>query len=288
MNKKLIAIFFALLAALFYALNAPLSKLLLNKIATTMLAGLLYLGAGIGIGILSLFSTKTKREALSRSDFPYVMAMVFLDIIAPILLMMGLSYTSASSAALLNNFEIVVTSLVALFFFKEKIAKELWIGIFFIVIASILLSYEGDSLSISWGAILVLLATICWGFENNCTRQIASKSTYEIVFIKGIFSGLGSFIIALLIGESIPSLKYLLLALLLGFVAYGLSIFFYIKAQNVIGAAKTSAYYAVAPFVGALLSFILLKEQLANTYLLAFVIMLIGTIIVVKDTLKSE
>lgn len=135
---------------------------------------------------------------------------------------------------------------------------------------------------------MVVLATLCWGFENNCTRNLSSKNTYHVVFLKGIFSGLGSLIVALCLKESFPNIGYLALALLLGFVSYGLSIFFYIKAQGIIGASKTSAYYSVAPFIGTFLSFIILKEILTWSYFVGLAIMIIGTIIVVLDTLAKK
>jgi len=288
MEGKVRAILYAFLAAVFYALNAPGSKLLLSQVPPMMMAGFLYLGAGLGIGLISLLhrSAPDRQDKLSKSDRPYVIGMVLLDIAAPILLMFGLLYTNASNASLLNNFEIVATTVIALVIFKETVTGRLWIGIVFITVSSILLSCESaDGLTFSWGSLLVLLATVCWGFENNCTRMISSKSTYEIVFIKGIGSGAGSVLLGLLTGERFPKPVYLLPALVLGFVAYGLSIFFYIRAQSVIGAAKTSAYYAVAPFIGALISFLVLHEDLTSHYLLALLLMIIGSAIVVADTL---
>ena len=145
---------------------------------------------------------------------------------------------------------------------EQKSSKILLIAIALITLSSFFLSFEDISaFKFSWGAILVLLATLCWGLENNCTKNLSSKNTYHIVFLKGIFSGLGSLIVALCLGEQFVGVGYLALALLLGFVAYGLSIFFYIRAQGIIGAAKTSAYYAVAPFIGTFLSFVIFKEQ---------------------------
>lgn len=113
-----------------------------------------------------------------------------------------------------------------------------------------------------YASLFVLLAASYWGFENNCTRKIASKSTYDIVTLKGIFSGLGSLVIALFLCEQISQMLYIALMLLLGFVAYGLSIFMYVNAQRILSVAKTSAYYAEAPFIGAFLSFVFLNEQL--------------------------
>ena len=260
--KNTNAIISAFLAAIFYAINVPLSKILLSKVEPTTMAALLYLGAGIGIGILSLLNGKdrAKAEKLAKKDLPFVVGMIVLDIAAPIFLMLGISYGTSANASLLGNFEIVATTVIALFIFKEAVSKRLWMAISFITLSSILLSFEGaDSFRFSYGSLFVLAATVCWGFENNCTRNISSKSTYEIVVLKGIFSGLGALAIALIRGEAVPEILYILAALLLGFVAYGLSIFLYVRAQNTLGAAKTSAYYAVAPFVGAFLSFVFLR-----------------------------
>lgn len=295
-NKKPKAILYALLAAVFYALNVPMSKILLEHVGTTILAALLYLGAGIGIGLgagvaggIKLLTAKnTGIERLTKKDFPFVVGMILLDIAAPIFLMLGLHYGTSSNASLLGNFEIVATTVIALFVFKEAVSKRLWGAIALITLSSILLSFEGaDSLHFSYGSLFVLLATTCWGFENNCTRKISSKNTYEIVVLKGIFSGLGSMMIAFATGEHLPEIKYIGLALLLGFVAYGLSIFLYIRAQNVLGAAQTSAYYAVAPFVGASLSFLFLREPLTGIYLVALAVMIAGTALVVADTLRA-
>lgn len=290
-TKNVVAILFALLASVLYAINIPFSKLLLNKIEPTMMASCLYLGAGIGIGFLYLITKKKQPETkkITKSDLPYIIGMVGLDILAPIFLMFGLMDTTSSSASLLNNFEIVCTSIIALVIFKEVISKKMWVAIGLITLSSFALSMkEISTFKISWGSLLVLLATLCWGFENNCTKKLSNKNTYVIVFIKGIFSGLGSLIVALCLKEEFAHIGFILLAMLLGFVSYGLSIFFYIKAQGVIGAAKTSAYYSVAPFIGTFLSFLILNEKLSWTYFLGLIIMIAGTILVVIDTLSKK
>ncbi|MBQ7599239.1 MAG: DMT family transporter [Clostridia bacterium] len=287
-KSKIRAIIYAVLAALFYAVNVPLSKLLLQHVGPASMAALLYLGAGIGIGVLSLAGRKVRQmpEHLSKSDMPYVIGMVVLDIAAPILLMLGISFGTSANASLLGNFEIVATSLIALFVFKEAVSKRLWAAIALITVSSILLSFEGtDSFRFSFGSLFVIGATVCWGLENNCTRKISSKSAYEIVTVKGLFSGLGSLIIALIKKETLPGFAYIAAAMLLGFVAYGLSIFLYVRAQNTLGAAKTSAYYAIAPFAGAFLSFVILRESLSWAYFAALAVMLAGSALVVADTL---
>lgn len=287
-NITILAILYALAAALFYALNVPCSKLLLDHVSPTMMAAFLYLGAGLGVGLMYLFHLpkEQKTDRLSKKDLPYTIGMVLLDIVAPILLMIGVNIGLSSNATLLGNFEIVATTVIALLIFKESVSHRLWIAIAFITLSSIILTFGGaGSFDFSFGSVFVLGATVCWGFENNCTRKISEKSTYQIVTIKGLCSGTGSLIIALVIGERFPQIQYIALALLLGFVAYGLSIFTYIRAQKTLGAAKTSAYYAVAPFIGAFLSFILLNESLTVSYLIALAVMIVGTGFAVYDTL---
>ena len=286
-QNKLKAIMFAFLAAVFYAINVPISKVLLQHVGPTTMAALLYLGAGIGIGIMSLFNKKDreKAESLTKAELPYIVGMIVLDIAAPIFLMLGISYGSSANASLLGNFEIVATTVIALILFKEAVTKRLWLAIGLITLSSILLSFEGtDSFHFSYGSLLVIMATVCWGLENNCTRELSSKSTYQIVMLKGLCSGLGALVIALIKRESFPGIGYIAIALALGFVAYGLSIFMYVRAQNVLGAAKTSAYYAVNPLIGALLAFVFLSESLSWMYVIALIVMVIGSALVVVDT----
>lgn len=278
---------FAFLAAVFYAINVPISKVLLQYVGPTTMAALLYLGAGIGIGMMSLFNKKDreKAESLTKAELPYIVGMIVLDIAAPIFLMLGISYGSSANASLLGNFEIVATTVIALILFKEAVTKRLWLAIGLITLSSILLSFEGtDSFHFSYGSLLVIMATVCWGLENNCTRELSSKSTYQIVMLKGLCSGFGALVIALIKRESFPGIGYIAIALALGFVAYGLSIFMYVRAQNVLGAAKTSAYYAVNPLIGALLAFVFLSESLSWMYVIALIVMVFGSALVVVDT----
>lgn len=284
-----VAIFYAILAAALYAINVPLSKILLNHVEPTMMAAFLYLGAGLGLFIYGLMEKvtgkETKREVLTRKELPYTVAMVVLDIIAPILLMFGIARTNSANVSLLNNFEIVATSLIALLIFKEVISKRLWIAIALVTIASVVLSFEGTGAFVfNQGSLFVLGACLCWGFENNCTKMISNKSSVEIVVIKGTFSGLGSLIVALIVGESIPDIKWILCVLILGFVAYGLSIHFYIMAQKDLGAAKTSAFYAIAPFLGVVFSMMLLGERPGVQFYIGLLIMVVSTYYMIKDT----
>lgn len=153
--------------------------------------------------------------------------MIILDILAPLLLMIGIKIGSAYNASLLGNFEIVATSLIALLIFKEKVSSKLWIAIFFIIISSLILTFDNkSSLDFSIGSVFVILATISWGLENNWTKKISEKSTYQIVTLKGIFSGLGSLIVGSILREQIIEYKYIGFAMILGFISYGLRYFY--------------------------------------------------------------
>ena len=290
MKTKHAATAFAILAAALYAINIPLSKILLKQVEPTMMAAFLYLGAGLGLFLYGLVShEKEKGDLLTRAELPYTIGMIVLDIAAPILLMLGLTRTNSANASLLNNFEIVATSMIAFFVFREALSKRLTLAIVLVTAASIALSFEGEgSFQFNIGSLLVLGASCCWGLENNCTRMLSSKSSVQLTTIKGTFSGLGSLVIALVIGEKIPEILWIGAVLLLGFVAYGLSINFYIKAQKDLGAAKTSAYYSIAPFLGVVFGILLLNEHPGIQFYVGLVIMIIATVLMVKDTIGLQ
>ena len=282
-------IFLAILAAGLYALNSPFSKLLLQFLPSTLMAGFLYIGAGLGMIMIFIFRRIAGRPGneapLTGKELPYVIAMIVLDIAAPICLLLGLSMTTAANVSLLNNFEIVATAVIALAIFREAISPRLWLGILFVTASCALLSIDDlSSLQFNSGSLFVLLACICWGIENNCTRKLSSKNPLQIVMIKGIFSGTGSVVIGLICGERTVHLEIIPVVLLLGFVAYGLSIYFYVYAQRILGAARTSAYYAVAPFIGVFLSLLIFREIPGILFVAALVLMIIGAWLSSGDT----
>lgn len=281
------SVVFAILAALLFGLNAPFSKLLLDEMSPLYLAAFLYLGAGLGMLVLVLLNRKKlaqKEAPLTKKELPSVILMILLDIAAPIFLMLGISQTNSATAALLGNFEIVATALIAMIFFKEAIGKRLTIAIIFITVSSMILTLgDGGDLQVSSGAVYVLLACICWGFENNCTRNLSHKDPAQVVVLKGFGSGTGALIIALIWGSFSGRAVEMLLSMLLGFVAYGLSILFYVKAQRGLGAARTSAYYAAAPFMGVVISWLIFGTGLNLAFGLALILMLIGTYFTVSE-----
>jgi len=290
-TKQNIAIFWAILSAALYAISIPLSKILLIEIPPAMMAALLYLGAGIGMSILWVVrSNKDKLKSelkLTKKEMPYTVGMVVINIGAAVFLMIGLAMTTSSTASLLSNFEIVATSLIALLFFKEAISKKLWLAIGLITVASIFLSVKDlSNVSFSFGSFFVLLGTICWGFENNFTRKLSVKDPLQIVIIKGFGSGLGSLLLAFIVKQTATNPVYIIATLALGFVAYGLSIYLYVYAQRYLGAAKTSTYYAIAPFIGVVLSFIMLFEIPTASFFIALLIMIVGTYFASTEGMK--
>lgn len=278
----------ALFSALLYAICVPFAKILGNHVPSAMLGGLLYLGAGLGLLVTLIVKQGKPDLSLTKKELPFTVAMVSLDITAIILLMFGIARTTGANASLLGNFELVATSLAAFLFFKESISKKLLWAILLITAASIILSFEGaGSFVFNSGSILVLLSCVCWGLENNCTRMLSSKDTRQITIIKGCFSGLGGLAIALIIGETFPLFKWIILTLLLGFISYGVSVSLYIYAQRFLGAAKTGAFFSLAPFFGGISSLILLGEKPLPQFYAAFLIMIIATILVIRDTQNS-
>jgi drug/metabolite transporter (DMT)-like permease len=287
-TNRYLSIAYAVLAAALFGMSAPFSKLLLSEVPPLMMSSLVYLGAGLGMLIADFVKSMTKSKKiearLEKKELPYILAMIALDIAAPISLMLGLTMTTAANAALLSNFEIVATSVIALVIFKEAVGKRLWLSIALITIASVILSTDDiRSLSFSAGSILVLLSCVFWGLENNCTRKLSIKDPLQVVIIKGLGSGTGALIIAVYANELVWNIAFIAPALLLGFFAYGLSIFFYVTAQRTLGAARTSAYYAVAPFIGVLLSFFLFDEPITIAFAVASLIMVAGTYFAVAE-----
>lgn len=278
-NKN--GIFLAILAAALYALSSPFSKLLLRYMPSTLMAGFLYVGAGFGMVMIFLvrrIAGRRETEAsLTVKELPYTAAMIILDIAAPICLLFGLTKTTAANASLLNNFEIVATAVIALVVFKEAISPRLWLGIVFVTASCAFLSVEDFAgLRFNTGSLFVLLACLCWGLENNCTRKLSSKNPLQIVMVKGIFSGLGSITVGFICGERILHPRTIPVVLFLGFAAYGLSIYFYVYAQRLLGAARTSAYYAVSPFIGVFLSLLIFREVPGVLFAAALILMIIG------------
>lgn len=252
----------ALLAALLFGASAPVAKLLLGEVSPVVLAALLYLGSGLGVlilkGLMRLSSRGPEPEAgLESRDLPWLLgALLSGGVAAPVVLMLGLAHTPASTASLLLNFEAVATVLIAALAFKEAVGPRLWVAAGSIALGGILLSLDVKGrLGVSWGALGVVAACLLWGLDNNLTRRISGKDPMRIVLVKGLGAGACSLGLAFSLGLSLPPWPAALKAMGLGFFGYGLSIFLFILALRGLGAARTSSLFGIAPFAGALLSF---------------------------------
>ena len=287
MNSKKKYVIAAVLSALLSALNAPFAKLLMTDCDSTMLGAWLYLGAGLGTTIIYLVKHDYS-DHFEKKDYKYLVLMVMCDILAVIFLMKGLSLTSSATVSLLSNFEIVATALIAYLVFKEKISPNLRIAIVLITVAGIVLSLQDGNFSFSAGGLLVILATLAWGLENNCTKSLANHDPLKVTAVKGIGTGTGSLIIALSIGQRIPGSYDLAMIMLLGFVSYGLSVAFYIYAQRQLGAGTTSAYYALAPFISTILSLVIFREIPGLNYWIGLVIMIVAVYLLNRENLRHN
>lgn len=266
-------------AALFGA-APPLSKLLLDSVNPFMLAGLLYLGAGVGLAIYKLVrgkSRETNEAPLTAPDIPWLaLAIGMGGILAPVLLMFGLSVTTASSSALLLNLEGLATMGIAWLVYRENVDRRLLFGAFAILAGAVLLSWNGQGLAIDTGALLVAGACVAWGLDNNFTRKIAATDPVVIAMLKGLVAGAVNVGLALLGGAAMPSLPVLGAAGAVGFFGIGVSLVMFILGLRHLGTARTGAYYSVAPFIGAVLAILVLDEPVTTRLLIAGALMGIG------------
>ena len=284
----------ALTAAVLFGASAPFAKLLLATSSPQLLAGLLYLGSGIGLGIVWLKrrrSTEVARETpLTRRDAPWLAAAIlFGGAIGPLLLMIGLSRAPASAASLLLNLEGVFTALIAWFVFRENFDRRIALGFLAIVAGGVALSWQGR---LAWGGIAGPLAVagacLCWAIDNNLTQKVSAGDPVQIAMLKGLVAGGINTAIALLLGASWPTPLRVIAALLLGFLSYGVSLVSFVLALRQLGTARTGAYFSTAPFVGALLSLIVFREQPTVSLIIAAGLMAIGVWLHVSERHEHE
>lgn len=265
-------------AAALFGGSTPFAKLLLSGLSPGLLAGLLYFGSGVGLMLLRLTLSQIRRSdklghgagqeaPLTSSDWPWLGgAVLFGGVLGPLLLMVGLRATPAASASLLLNLEGVLTALLAWFVFKENFDRRIAWGMAFIVAGGALLSWNGGDASFTVGALAILAACACWAIDNNLTQKVSGGDPVQIAGIKGLVAGSVNTLLALAGGASWPSLPIFSGALLVGFFGYGLSLVLFVLALRYLGAARTGAYFSLAPFVGALVSLALLRESVTVTF----------------------
>jgi drug/metabolite transporter (DMT)-like permease len=271
----------ALASAVLFGLSAPLAKLMIGTIDPWLLAGTLYLGAGLGLGIVHLLRSRLgleKNEArLNRSDLPWLAGVVLAGgILGPLLLMFGLSMTTASSGSLLLNLEGIVTMAIAWLVFRENVDRRLLLGAGAIMAGAIVLSWNGNGLSLDTGGLLIAAACLCWGIDNNLTRKLSSADPVQIAMIKGLVAGSTNMALALTLGAALPDATMLAAGGVVGFLGVGLSLVFFMLGLRHLGTARTGAYFSLAPFTGALAAIVMFNEPVTPQILVAGLLMALG------------
>lgn len=285
----------ALLAALLFGASTPLAKLLGADVSPVLLAGLLYAGSGLGLGSWLLVRWLRPREAdaeaaLQRRDIPWLAgAVLFGGVVGPVLLMLGLASTPASSASLLLNLESVLTALVAWVVFRENVDVRIFLGMAAIVAGGVLLSWtQAPPAGLPWGALAIAGACACWAIDNNLTRAVSGGDPVQIAAIKGGVAGTINIVAALALGHRLPDVLHLVSAGAIGLTGYGISLVAFVFALRHLGAARTGAYFSTAPFVGAGLSLLLLREMPGVGFWVAGGLMALGVWLHVSERHEHE
>ena len=275
----------ALGAALLFGASTPLAKLLVGEMPSLLLAGLLYLGSGLGLGLLMLLrqlrpaaSSDRPQAAIPRADIPWLAgAIVAGGMLGPALLMAGLARTGAASASLLLNLEAVLTAVIAWWVFKENADRRIVVGMLAIVAGGVLLAWEPGAASFSTGALLIAAACACWAVDNNLTRKVSANDALLIAGLKGLVAGSVNTGLALAGSAVLPDAATVAAALAVGFLGYGVSLALFVVGLRTLGTARTGAYFSLAPLFGVVLSLAIWPALPGAMFWLALLLMAAGT-----------
>ncbi len=268
-------------AAVLFGVSTPLAKLLMGALDPWLLAGILYLGAGIGLSLIqstrALIGLPSAEAALRRSDMPWLAAVVlFGGVLGPLFLMLGLSRTSAATGALLLNLEGLATMAIAWLVFRENVDRRLLLGAGAILGGAVVLSWNGTGLALDSGGLLIAAACLCWGIDNNLTRKLSFADPVQTAMIKGLVAGTVNLALALALGAALPSAGPVLAGAVLGFLGVGVSLVLFMLALRHLGTARTGAYFSLAPFIGAVLALLLFREPVTVPLVAAGALMAFG------------
>jgi drug/metabolite transporter (DMT)-like permease len=284
----------ALLSAALFGASTPFAKLLLGGgLDPWLLAGLLYLGSGAGLGLVRLwrrvYGGAPSEMPLRRADLPWLLLVVVSGgAIGPILLMVGLKTTPAATASLLLNLEALATLALAWVMFRENVDRRLLAGAAAILAGAAVLAWQGGPERLGWGGLAIAGACLAWGLDNNLTRKLSAADPVEIAMLKGLAAGSVNLVLALLAGAALPAPGIVAAAALIGFFGYGVSLVLFVLGLRNLGAARTGAYFSTAPFLGALLAVLLLGEPLTVQLLAAGLLMAAGVYIHLTEAHEHE
>src|SRR5262245_29639833 len=267
----------ALAAAVLFGASTPAAKLLLGTTSPWLLAGLFYLGSGLGLFVVRLVNRAPGAKVPANERIWLAGAIVAGGIVAPVLLLYGLSRMPASGASMLLNAEGLFTALIAWFAFKENFDRRIVLGMLAIIAGAVVLAWPGDAeFGSVWPALAVIGACFAWGIDNNLTRRVSLSDATFVAMVKGLVAGTVNSVLAFAVNATAPAAPTLAAALLVGFVSYGLSLTLFVVALRHLGTARTSAYFSTAPFVGAAVSIVLLQESVTRQFFVAAVLMAVG------------
>jgi drug/metabolite transporter (DMT)-like permease len=277
MNRNVL---YALAAAGLFGASTPFAKQLTGDMPPVMLAGLLYLGSGLGLTLARLARDGGyKPPGLPRNEWPWLLgAICFGGVLGPVALMFGLTSTSGSTASLLLNLEAVLTAVIAWVVFKENADRRIVLGMLAIVAGGLALSWQGDSVSRSnmLGPVLVALACLCWAMDNNLTRKVSASDALFIAGIKGLMAGTVNTVLALIMGSALPDLATVSATMGVGLLGYGISLVLFVLALRGLGTARTGAYFSTAPFIGAAVALFAFAESTTPAFWVAAALMALG------------
>jgi len=280
----------ALTAALLFGASTPLAKLLVGEVSPLLLAGLLYLGSGLGLGVLlAVRKLRAKGEdsaamRIPKAELPWLLGAIFFGgVLGPALLMSGLTQTSGASASLLLNVEGVLTAVIAWVVFKENADRQIVLGMVAIALGGVLLSWSPGGAAFTPGALLVCGACLCWAIDNNLTRKVSTNDAMLVAGLKGLLAGTSNVALALVGGAALPSLPVLTGSLAVGFLGYGISLTLFVVALRTLGTARSGAYFSVAPLFGVVISLALWPELPGLFFWVAAALMCMGVWLHVKE-----
>jgi len=269
--------FFALLAAALFGATTPLAKQLVVSLSPVLLAGLLYLGSGVGLAVIRLVRDRGwKSSGLQKAEWPWLMGAIFFGgVAAPVALMFGLMSTPGSTASLLLNLEAVLTALIAWIVFKENADRRIVIGMAAIVAGGVVLSWPTDANGdVGWmGPVLIGIACLGWAIDNNLTRKVSASDAVFIAASKGLAAGMVNTVLALSLGAPLPSVLLGLGTMSMGLLGYGLSLVLFVLALRGLGTARTGAYFSIAPFIGAAVAVMVFGESTGLLFWVAAALM---------------
>jgi drug/metabolite transporter (DMT)-like permease len=274
------SVFYALSAAALFGASTPFAKLLTGEIPAVLLAGLLYLGSGLGLTVVRLIRDRSwKPSGLTSAEWPWLLgAILFGGVLGPVALLFGLTYTTGSAASLLLNLEAVLTALIAWVVFRENAGRRIVLGMAAIVAGGVVLSLPGGETGwTGWiGPLLVTAACFCWAIDNNLTRRVSASDALFIAAGKGLIAGAINSVLALSLGAMLPDAVLMLATLGIGLLGYGVSLVLFVLALRGLGTARTGAYFSIAPFVGAAVALALLGESTSPAFWIAAGLMAFG------------